>query len=307
VRLIVLGSGSPLSTAALASLAERFTVSAVVAPAVRRGATLRARVWHLVGPAPARPLIHAARCAKIPVLRTGAADQADLAARLAPLSPDLICVASFPFLLRAPLLRLPRLGVVGIHPALLPRHRGGWPLFWTYVHDDPEAGVTVQWLDAGADTGDIIVQEPIPLPRGEPVTRLYGAITRRGVRLLVQAIEAIERGTAPRMVQDETRATRDPNPADGSWRRALPDWGAERLWHVLRGLGDLHGELLTGADGRPVAHGPALRFSLESHRKMPGTLERLGRGWRVYCRDGVVDTAAPTLRAILRRIARKLR
>jgi methionyl-tRNA formyltransferase len=307
VRLIVFGSGSPLSTAAFASLAERFTVSAVVAPAVRRGGRLGARAWRLVGSSPARPLIHAARRAKIPVLRASAANQAELAARLAPLSPDLICVASFPFLLRSPLLRLPRLGVVGIHPALLPRHRGGWPLFWTYFHDDPEAGVTVQWLDGGADTGDIIFQEPIPLPRGEPLTRLYGEITRRGVSLLVQAIDAIERGTAPRTVQDEARATRDPNPADGAWRPVLADWGAERLWHFLSGLGDLHGELLTGADGRPVAHGPVLRFSLEGHRRAPGTLERLGRSWRVYCRDGVVDTAGPTRRAMLRRIARKLR
>jgi methionyl-tRNA formyltransferase len=180
-------------------------------------------------------------------------------------------------------------------------------LFWTYFHDDRDCGVTVHWLDDGPDTGDIVLQESIPLPRGEPATRLYREMARRGAALLVRAVEAIERGTAPRIQQDDASMTSDPSPAGGLWRPEVMAWDAERLWHFLRGLGGLHGELLTDTRGRPVAHGPALRFSLEVHYRRPGTLERRAGGWRVYCRDGVVDTAGPTLWTTLRRVARTLR
>jgi methionyl-tRNA formyltransferase len=306
VRIVLFGSGSPLSTAVLAAVADRFSVAAVVVPAVGWRGSLPAEIRNVAGLTLGRPLVRAAQRLGIPTLRMAAGKEVELGARLAPLRADLICVASFPFLLRPPLLDLSRLGAVGVHPSLLPRHRGGWPLFWTYFHDDRESGVTVQWLDAGMDTGDIVLQERIPLPRGEPVTQLYGEIARRGATLLVKAVEAIGSGTAPRIPQDETRATVDSNPAGGSWRREAMTWNSERLWHFLRGLGGRHGELLSDADGRRVAHGRALRFSLEPHDKLVGTLVPLDGGWRVYCRDGVVDTAGPPRWAALRRALRKV-
>jgi methionyl-tRNA formyltransferase len=307
MRIVLFGSGSPLSTAALDAVAKRFPVVAAVVPGGGRRGTLRARARALVGASVACPLVRLARRLGVPTVPMVRVDEASVAVRLARLSPDLLCVASFPLLLRAPLLRVSRLGAVGVHPSLLPRHRGGWPLFWTYFDDDRDCGVTVHWLDAGVDTGDIILQEALPLPRGEPVTLLYGEIARRGAALLVRAIEAIESGTAPRIRQGDRLGTLDPNPARGSWRRDVMAWDAERLWHFLRGLGDRHGELLTDGDGRPVAHGAALGFSLEPHDRRAGTLESLDTGgWRVFCRDGVVDTAGPTLRTTLRRVVRKL-
>lgn len=307
MRIVLFGSGSPLSTVVLDAVAKRFAVAAVVVPEIGRG-TLRARARALVGASVTHPLVRAARRLGIPTvpMAPGDHEQAKVAARLARLRLDLICVASFPVLLRAPLLGVPRLGAVGVHPSLLPRHRGGWPLFWTYFHDDRDCGVTVHWLDARADTGDMVLQEAIPLPRGEPIALLYGEIARRGAALLVRAVEVIENGTAPRIPQDDALATTDPNPARGSWRGDVMAWDSERLWHFLRGLGDRHGELLTDADGRAVAHGRVLHFSLEAHDRQAGTLESLDGGWRVYCRDGVVDTAGPSLRTTLRRVARRL-
>ena len=305
MRIVLFGSGSPLSTVVLDAVAQRFSVAAVVVPAIGHGA-LRARTLALVGASVTRPFVRAARRLGILTVPMAPGEQANVAARLARLSPDLICVASFPMLLRAPLLGVPRLGAVGVHPSLLPRHRGGWPLFWTYFHDDRDCGVTVHWLDAGPDTGDIVFQEAIPLPRGEPVALLYGEIARRGAALLARAVEAIENGTAPRIPQHDALATTDPNPARGSWRGDVMAWDAERLWHFLRGLGDRHGELLTDAEGRAVSHGRVLRFSLEAHNRRAGTLESLDGGWRVYCRDGVVDTAGPSVRTTLRRVARRL-
>lgn len=306
MRVVLLGSGSPLSTVALEAVARRFPVAAVVVPEISRRGTLRAAARAWLGASPARPLLRTARRLGLPTVPMAPGQQASVAARLARLSPDLICVASFPTLLGAPFLGVPRLGVLGVHPSLLPRHRGGWPLFWTYFHADRECGVTVHWLDTGPDTGDLVLQEALPLPRGQSVSLLYQEIARRGAALLVRAIEAIENGTAPRIPQGDPLAAAEPNPARGSWRRDVMAWDAERLWHFLRGLGERHGELLTGPDGQPVAHGRALRFSLEAHDRRPGTLESVEGGWRVYCRDGTVDTAGPNLRTTLRRVARRL-
>ena len=86
--------------------------------------------------------------------------------------PDLLCVASFPWLLAPALLAIPRLGAVNVHTALLPRHRGPLPLFWIYHADDRETGVTVHWMIEQADAGAIIRQSAFPLPRGLPVDEL---------------------------------------------------------------------------------------------------------------------------------------
>jgi methionyl-tRNA formyltransferase len=303
-RLVLFGSGSPLSRLALEGLASRFAVIALVVPDVAPAPGLRGRMRAAMRWAARRGLVRDARRRRIPVWRFDRRTPDDVAERLAAAGPDLACVASFPYRLPGSVRRSTAHGVLNVHPSLLPRHRGPDPLFWTYHADDREAGISVHWMDEGLDTGPIVFQEAVPLGRGRPVAELYHDLAGRGARLLGQAVDAVARGAAPAVPQDESRATREPAPAPGAWRIDFESWSAERLWHFVAGLAGRYPFALHDAAGAEIAHGPALGFTLGSHGRHPGSVERAAGGWRVYCRDGVVDVAGPGPAARLRALAR---
>jgi methionyl-tRNA formyltransferase len=289
LRVVLFGSGSPASVLAAQALAERLV--GVVVPAGPRRTGWRA-LRRARGRARARrPLERVARTLAVTVLRHRRTEADALAARLRALAPDLMVVATYPFLLPPALLALAGPGVLGLHPSLLPRHRGPAPLLWTYLADDSEAGVSVFWLDGDADAGPVCLQEAVPLARGRRVADLYAELARRGAELLRRAVAEVEEGTAPRVPQDGARATpapmaREPLAVD------LEGWGAERAWHVLRGVGEGRPvELRPG--GRRLVVGEVRGFAPGSGRA-PGEIERVSAGHRLWCRDGcVMVTAAP--------------
>lgn len=294
MRAVLYGSGSPLSIAALEALAPVATVAAVVMPAPRPVRGVRSALRSVLSRRARRGLGRAARQRGVPILLARAGPDPHLEASLRRLEPDLLCVATFPYLLAPSVLAIPRLGTLGVHPSLLPRHRGPAPLFWTYFHDDAEAGVTVFRVDAGEDTGDIVLQEAIPLARGRPGADLYAEIARRGASLLARAVQGVGTGGAARVAQDPARATRDPAPERGGWRVDFETWGAERVWHFLRGVQG-RGPLLVDARGRPVVHGGAPGFRLQAAAGPPGRMERVAGGFWLHCRDGVVELEAASL------------
>ena len=301
MRIALFGSGSPISVAALRAVAERFEVVAVVIP---EGRKLRGPLGFLRSMAhrrSRRALRQVAGERSLRVLCHSPGREEELAAGLARHEPDLVCIATYPHLLRRPLLTVGRLGAIGLHPSLLPRHRGPDPLFWTYFHDDAEAGVTTFWLDEGEDTGDLILQEPIPLPRGLPGVDLYREVARCGAALLARTLEQVEAGSAPQSVQNPSRASREPEPARGTWSIDFTAWGAERVWHVLRGVGWRADPL--GVAGSPPL-GPARAYVLGRVEGPPGTLHRTGGRWHLACRDGFVELDPPPWRARLRALFR---
>jgi methionyl-tRNA formyltransferase len=212
--------------------------------------------------------------------------------RLRDLQADLIAVATFPALLPRAILETAGAGSIGLHPSPLPRHRGPAPLFWTYHDDDAEAGVSVFQLDDGVDAGALLGREAFALERGRLGSDLYGEIARRGGALLARAALDVTSGRATPVAQDEARATREPFPRPGRWRIDFDSWGAERVWHFLRGVGE-RGGILEIAGGRSLEHGPAASFVQATPQRPPGTIEPLGNELLVHCRDGHVVVAPP--------------
>src|ERR1700686_2568971 len=129
LSVVFFGSGSPASCAAFERLVKVCDIVGVVAPNDDS-----ARIFLQAGADKEIPLL------KIPDL---------------PNDVDLFCVATFPRILDAGVLALPRLGVLNVHPSLLPRHRGPDPLFWTFFDSEAETGVTVHWITQEVDAGDI--------------------------------------------------------------------------------------------------------------------------------------------------------
>lgn len=306
MRVVLFAGGGPLSLAALSALRDKAEIVAVVVPREPIGSSSRAWLRTLARRWARRPLVRAARRLPAPIVWSGRGGEADLEVAVRAREPDLFVVASFPRLLPPSLLAVPRLGSIGLHASLLPRHRGPMPLFWTYVQDDREAGISLFWLEGGEDSGPVLASMSMTLPRGLPVDELYPVLAEKGGTLLSDALPEIEAGTAERWAQDPEQATREPSPSS-SGCIDFEAWSAERVWHVLSGLGARH-SFLVDDDGRPLSHGRASGFRLESHGRRVGSVVQLPGGWRLYCRDGVVDVArGPWWRASLAWLRRRCR
>jgi methionyl-tRNA formyltransferase len=288
---VLFGSGSPASVLALEALTRRASVVAVALPAGPAVSGPRAALRTLRRRRQARPLGAEARRRGIPRLPYRAGEGERLIPELCALRVDLFCVATFPYLLPAALLEAAPAGVLGIHPSPLPRHRGPAPLFWTYYENDADAGVSVFRLDAGTDSGSVVLQETFPLTRGRLGSELYLEIARRGAALLGRAVEEVSAGRAAFLAQDESRATHEPKPRPGTWRIDFETWGCERVWHFVRGVGE-GGRILSDGRGRALAHGPARSVVADVPARAPGTLERGTDGWTVHCLDGRVEVAS---------------
>jgi methionyl-tRNA formyltransferase len=124
---------------------------------------------------------------------------------------DLIVLANVTRILKAPEIAEAGLGVLCFHPSLLPRHRGGDAVYWTFKMGDRETGSTWFWVDEGIDTGPIAIQEAVPIPPdSSPAKLYYETLVPLGARLFDELLAKLERGERPATPQDESRATYEP-------------------------------------------------------------------------------------------------
>ncbi len=121
--------------------------------------------------------------------------------------PDLLVSVAASQIFRSELLSVPRLGCINLHSAPLPRYQGMMPNFWTLLHGEPEATVTVHYMDEKLDAGDILVQRSFPVGPGDSLHEVMIRSKRIGVEALLEAVEQIERGTARPRPMDPRQAT----------------------------------------------------------------------------------------------------
>lgn len=122
------------------------------------------------------------------------------------LGVDLIVVASFSWILKHPLIGVPRLGCINVHPSLLPLYRGPEPNYWVLANFEQKTGVTIHYIDEGIDSGDIILQRELRIRPNETLTTLTERSIRRAAELLREAIPLLLGGQAPRIHQDHSTA-----------------------------------------------------------------------------------------------------
>ena len=151
---------------------------------------------------------------------------------VAALDPELVFVVGWSQLVRDPFIALAREGVVGMHPTLLPRHRGRAPIPWAILSGLARTGVTLfEIVDATADSGAIVGQVVLDIASDETATSLFDRVARAHVDLIREYVPQLVAGTAPRVAQDPLRASSWPKrtPADGiiDWETRAPylyDW-----------------------------------------------------------------------------------
>ena len=119
------------------------------------------------------------------------------------LAPDLVCVVSYGVILPKSFLNIPQLGCINVHPSMLPKYRGPAPIQWAILNGDKETGVSIMYLDAGMDSGDIILQEKVEIGNDETTGELWNRLSGIGAKLLTKVVTDISNGKIVRTPQPE--------------------------------------------------------------------------------------------------------
>ncbi len=129
------------------------------------------------------------------------------AMKMANLKPDIAVVAAYGLILPQSILDIPPNGCINIHPSSLPRWRGAAPLQWTILSGDTNSTMCIMRMDAGMDTGDIILRQEVELPDTINIKELHDQMAQLGAEMVLQALQQIESGTATYTPQDAEGAT----------------------------------------------------------------------------------------------------
>lgn len=126
------------------------------------------------------------------------------------LRPDLLVVMAYGQILPQELLDLPPCRALNLHASLLPRHRGAAPVHAALLAGDAESGITVMWMDAGLDTGDILLRRAIAIAPDETAGSLHDRLALLAPAALEEAVRLVREGHPPRFKQDGASATYAP-------------------------------------------------------------------------------------------------
>jgi methionyl-tRNA formyltransferase len=151
------------------------------------------------------------------------------------IKPDVIIVAAYGQILPREILETPRYGCINIHASLLPRWRGAAPINFCIMHGDAESGVTIQQMEEGIDTGDMLLTEKCEIPAAMTACELYDVLKEIGARLIVEFAENPDEYLKRKTVQDDSKATRAPMITK---EMKQIDWNktAVEIYNFIRGL-----------------------------------------------------------------------
>ena len=170
------------------------------------------------------PVEQEAHALGLPVLTPKDPNDPAFVAELKSVTPDIAVLAAYGYILKSPLLALPSLGFLNIHPSLLPRYRGAAPIQRALLAGEQETGVTVIALSEEVDAGDIIEQEAVPVGPDEIAGELSQRLADVGARLVLDALTRFGAGTATRTPQGPGLVTRAPKIAKAErnidWRES---------------------------------------------------------------------------------------
>jgi len=171
----------------------------------------------------------------LPVLQPEklARDQFETALRA--LNADIGVVAAYGKILPDWLLATPRLGLINVHASLLPKYRGASPIHRAVINGDSETGVTIMRVVKALDAGAMIAKVHLPIGPDDTTTTIESLLAVKGAELLVDTLNAIERGSAIETPQDESQVTYAPKLAKNE---GLIDWSmpAATVHNLVRGL-----------------------------------------------------------------------
>ena len=131
-------------------------------------------------------------------------------AELEAVRPDAILVVAYGRIIPEWMLKLPRLGCINLHGSLLPKYRGAAPIQWAVANGEVVTGVTTMRLDAGLDTGDLLLAQVVPVGLEETAVDVYECLAAAGAQLMVETLRGLGDGSIWPQPQDHSLATLAP-------------------------------------------------------------------------------------------------
>ena len=139
----------------------------------------------------------------IPVFQPVKVRAPESVARIREMAPELIVVVAFGQILPQNLLDIPPYGCINVHSSLLPRYRGAAPINWVLINGETETGVTTMRMDAGLDTGDILLVKRTPIDPDEDARSLYDRMALLGAEALTETLDLLGAGKLVRTKQND--------------------------------------------------------------------------------------------------------
>jgi len=185
------------------------------------------------------------------------------------LHPDLLVVVAYGQILPPAVLSIPPRGCVNLHASLLPKYRGAAPIARAILAGETRTGVTTMLMDAGMDTGPILLTEETHIAAEDTTGTLHERLSRMGARLLEQTLDGLEKGTITPCPQDHSQATYAPKvkKEEGQINWDIP---ARQLFNLLRALDPSPGAFTFWANRSLKLFLPT--FSEEKAMEAPGTV-----------------------------------
>ena len=181
------------------------------------------------------PLKESALAHNLPVFQPASYRRKEVKEAFAALQADLCVMAYVTLIVPEEVLNAPTYGTIQYHPSLLPKHRGPSSINWPIIWGSTRTGLTIFWPDKGLDTGPILLQKEVEIQDTDTLGSLYfNALFPMGVEAMIEAVDLVRNGTAPKVPQDEFQATYE------GWCRKEDvqiDWTkpVQEVWNLIRG------------------------------------------------------------------------
>ena len=231
------------------------------------------------------PVKEVALAAKLPVHQPAKIRAPEIEEQLRAVAPDVIVIIAYGQIIPARLLTIPKFGWINLHASLLPKYRGAAPINWAIVNGETRTGNTTMRIDAGMDTGEILLQEELTIGPEEAAPELAVRLAQAGAPLMANTLRGLAAGTLRGRPQDDAAASLAPilRREDGrvDWSRS-----AQEIYNRRRGFAPWPGAY-TDFRGQ-ICHLWGTPVSKEREQAAPGTLLASSDGLRVVCGQGSV-------------------
>ena len=239
--------------------------------------------------AKADPLKEAAIAAKLPVYQPASYKDPKVWEEFKALKPDLQVMAFVTLFVPEDFLNIPTHGSIQYHPSLLPAYRGASAINWPIIKGEKETGLSIFWPDNGLDTGDILVQKKTPISGTDTLGTVYfDRLFPMGVDAMLEGVDLVKAGKAPRIKQDESKATYEGRCTP---ENAKIDWGKpwEQIDRLIRGCNPAPGAWTT-LDGKQLKIFDAKPMPAKDPKGIGGKLGQVvaadAESFTVVCADG---------------------
>ncbi len=223
----------------------------------------------------------------LPVWQPKRIKEEDFTAFLEEQKPDLMVVVAFGQILSQRILDIPPYGCINVHGSLLPRYRGAAPMQWCVIDGEKKTGITTMFMDAGLDTGDMLLKAEFPIGPDTTLEEVHDGLMALGAKVLIDTLEELSAGTLKRIPQTG-ESNYAPMLTKGTGHIHWQDC-AQKIHNLVRGLDSWPGAYTFLAGKKYKIW--RTRCTTEKTEAQPGTILRADKkeGLFVVAGDGVLE------------------